>query len=175
MNNNLKTILPTIVIAILLVTLGYYCGQTKQNVIKQDTVYKTKTDTLWRDTTITIKELVPKEIVKKKVDTLYLSNGDTMQLITESKRYDELLTSDVDTCILTAFVSGVHPSLDSLSWKLKTHHEVITNTVEITKYLERKKRLKDRIRFAPNVSVGYGVIQRKPDIYVGFGLGIDLW
>ena len=98
-----------------------------------------------------------------------------MQLITESKRYDELLTSGVDTCELSAFISGVHPSLDSLSWRLKTHHEVITNTVEITKYLERKKTLKDRIRFTPNVSVGYGVVNKKPDIYVGFGLGIDLW
>lgn len=175
MKNNLKTILPTIVIGILLVILGYYCGKTKQNVIKQDTVYSTKTDTLWKDTVITKKELVPKEIVKKKVDTLYLNNGDTMLLNTESKRYDELLTSGVDTCFLTAFVSGVHPSLDSLSCRMKTHHEVVTNTVEITKYLERKKTLKDRIRFTPNVSVGYGVVNKKPDIYVGFGLGIDLW
>lgn len=175
MKNNIKTILPTIVIAILLLALGYYCGQTKQNVIKQDTVFQTKTDTLWKDSIITKKEFVPKEIVKKKVDTLYLNNGDTMLLNTESKRYDELLTSGVDTCFLTAFVSGVHPSLDSLSCRMKTHHEVVTNTVEITKYIERKKTLKDRIRFVPNVSVGYGVIQRKPDIYVGFGLGIDLW
>ena len=175
MKNNIKTILPTIVIAILLLSLGYYCGQTKQNVIKQDTVFQTKTDTLWKDSIITKKEFVPKEIVKKKVDTLYLNNGDTMLLNTESKRYDELLTSGVDTCFLTAFVSGVHPSLDSLSCRMKTHHEVVTNTVEITKYIERKKTLKDRIRFVPNVSVGYGVIQRKPDIYVGFGLGIDLW
>lgn len=175
MKNNIKTILPTIVIAILLVALGYYCGQTKQNVIKQDTVFQTKTDTLWKDSIITKKELVPKEIVKKKVDTLYLSNGDTMLLNIESKRYDELLTSGVDTCFLTAFVSGVHPSLDSLSCRMKTHHEVVTNTVEVTKYLERKKTLKDRIRFVPNVSVGYGVVNKKPDIYVGFGLGIDLW
>ena len=175
MKNNIKTILPTIVIAILLLALGYYCGQTKQNVIKQDTVFQTKTDTLWKDSIITKKEFVPKEIVKKKVDTLYLNNGDTMLLNTESKRYDELITSGVDTCFLTAFVSGVHPSLDSLSCRMKTHHEVVTNTVEVTKYLERKKTLKDRIRFAPNVSVGYGVVNKKPDIYVGFGLGIDLW
>ena len=174
MKNNLKTILPTIVIGILLVILGYYCGKTKQNVIKQDTVYSTKTDTLWKDTVITKKELVPKEIVKKKVDTLYLSNGDTMQLITESKRYDELLTSGVDTCEVSAFVSGVHPSLDSLSWRLKTHHEVVTNTVEITKYIEKKRKLKDRFHFAPNVSFGYGLFNKKPDLYVGFGLNVDL-
>jgi len=174
MKNNLKTILPTIVIGILLVILGYYCGKTKQNVLKQDTVYNTKTDTLWKDTVITKKELVPKEIVKKKVDTLYLSNGDTMLLNTESKRYDELLTSGVDTCFLTAFVSGVHPSLDSLSCRMKTHHEVVTNTVEITKYIEKKRKFKDRFHFAPNVSFGYGLFNKKPDLYVGFGLNVDL-
>ena len=174
MKNNLKTILPTIVIGILLVILGYYCGKTKQNVIKQDTVYSTKTDTLWKDTVITKKELVPKEIVKKKVDTLYLSNGDTMKLITESKRYDELLTSGVDTCELSAFISGVHPSLDSLSWRLKTHHEVVTNTVEITKYIKRKKTLKDRFHIQPQIGVGYGLFNKKIDAYVGIGIGVDI-
>ena len=174
MKNNLKTILPTIIIGILLVILGYYCGKTKQNVIKQDTVYSTKTDTLWKDTVITKKELVPKEIVKKKVDTLYLSNGDTMQLITESKRYDELLTSGVDTCELSAFISGVHPSLDSLSWKLKTHHEVVTNTVEIIKYIEKKKTFKDRFHIQPQIGVGYGLFNKKIDAYVGIGIGVDI-
>ena len=174
MKNNLKTILPTIVIGILLVILGYYCGKTKQNIIKQDTVYSTKTDTLWKDTVITKKELVPKEIIKKKVDTLYLSNGDTMLLNTESKRYDELLTSGVDTCELSAFISGVHPSLDSLSWRLKTHHEVVTNTVEITKYLERKKTLKDRFHIQPQIGVGYGLFNKKIDAYVGIGIGVDI-
>lgn len=174
MKNNTLIVVAIVLCSIIFGIFGYYCGSKPQKVIETDTVFTTKTDTLWKDTTITIKELVPKEIVKKKVDTLYLSNGDTLNLITESKRYDEVLTSGVDTCEVSAFVSGVHPSLDSLSWKLKTHHEVVTNTVEITKYIEKKRKLKDRFHLAPNVSFGYGLFNKKLDLYVGFGLNVDL-
>lgn len=167
-------IISIILCAIIFGTFGYFVGNKPQKVIETDTVFTTKTDTLWKDTTITIKELVPKEIVKKKVDTLYLSNGDTLNLITESKRYDEVLTSGVDTCEVSAFVSGVHPSLDSLSWKLKTHHEVVTNTVEITKYIEKKKTFKDRFHIQPQIGVGYGLFNKKIDAYVGIGIGVDL-
>lgn len=167
-------IISIILCAIIFGIIGYYCGSKSQKVVETDTVFTTKTDTLWKDTTITIKELVPKEIVKKKVDTLYLSNGDTLNLITESKRYDEVLTSGVDTCEVSAFVSGVHPSLDSLSWKLKTHHEVITNTVEIIKYIEKKKTFKDRFHIQPQVGVGYGLFNKKIDTYVGIGIGVDI-
>jgi hypothetical protein len=167
-------IIAIILCSIIFGIFGYYCGSKPQKVVKTDTVFTTKIDTLWKDTTITIKELVPKEIVKLKVDTIHLSNGDTMQLITESKRYDELLTSGVDTCEVSAFVSGVHPSLDSLSWKLKTHHEVITNTVEIIKYIEKKKTFKDRFHIQPQVGVGYGLFNKKIDTYVGIGIGVDI-
>lgn len=174
MKNSKYYIIAIILCSIIFGIIGYYCGSKPQKVVETDTVLTTKTDTLWKDTTITIKELVPKEIVKKKVDTLYLSNGDTLNLITESKRYDELLTSGVDTCEVSAFVSGVHPSLDSLSWKLKTHHEVITNTVEIIKYIEKKKTFKDRFHIQPQVGVGYGLFNKKIDTYVGIGIGVDI-
>lgn len=174
MKNNTLIVVAVVLCAIIFGILGYYCGSKPQKVVETDTVYTTKTDTLWKDTTITIKELVPKEIVKKKVDTLYLNNGDTLNLITESKRYDEVLTSGVDTCEVSAFVSGVHPSLDSLSWKLKTHHEVITNTVEIIKYIEKKKAFKDRFHIQPQVGVGYGLFNKKIDTYVGIGIGVDI-
>ena len=174
MKNNTLIVVAVVLCAIIFGIFGYYCGSKPQKVIETDTVFTTKTDTLWKDTTITIKELVPKEIVKKKVDTLYLSNGDTLNLITESKRYDEVLTSGVDTCEVSAFVSGVHPSLDSLSWKLKTHHEVVTNTVEITKYIEKKKTFKDRFHIQPQIGVGYGLFNKKIDAYVGIGIGVDI-
>lgn len=148
------------------------CGKIPENETKIDTV--TVHDTCWKDTTITKTELVPKIIVKKKVDTVYSQKGDTIQLITESKRYDEVLTSGVDTCEVSAFVSGIHPLLDSLSMRLKTHKEVITNTITIEKYIEKKKSFKDRFHIQPQVGVGYGVIQRKIDIYLGVGIGVDI-
>lgn len=165
------TIIPTVICAIALIVLGYYCGRTKTNIKEIDTV--TVTDTCWRDTTITEKELVPTYIIKKKVDTVYTKEGDTLQLITESKRYDRSLVSNEDTCDLQIFASGIDTSLDSLKWRLKTH--TVTNNVEITKYIQKNKTIKDRIHLEPQVGVGYGLIGRKVDVYVGVGLGVDLW
>ena len=165
------TIIPTVICAIALLILGYYCGKTKTNVKQIDTV--TVTDTCWRDTTITEKELLPTYIIKKKVDTVYTKEGDTLQLITESKRYDRSLVSDKDTCDLQIYTTGINTSLDSLKLRIKTH--TVTNTVEITKYIQKNKTIKDRIHLEPQVGVGYGLIGRKVDVYVGVGLGVDLW
>ena len=145
------------------------CSNTPE-VIKTDTV--TVKDTMWKDTTITIKEFVPKEVVKKKVDTLYLKNGDTLNLITEQKRYDRSLVSDKDTCNLEIYTSGINTSLDSLKWHLKTH--TVTNTITITKYIEKKRKFKDRFHIQPQFGVGYGLFNKKVDAYVGVGFGIDI-
>ena len=66
MKNNTLIVVAIVLCAIIFGIFGYYCGSKPQKVIETDTVFTTKTDTLWKDTTITIKELVPKEIVKKK-------------------------------------------------------------------------------------------------------------
>lgn len=169
--SSFMTIIPTVICAIALIVLGYYCGKTKTNIKEIDTV--TVTDTCWRDTTITEKELVPTYIIKKKVDTVYTKQGDTLNLITESKRYDRSLVSSKDTCDLQIFTSGVNTSLDSLKWRLKTH--TVTNTVEITKYIQKNKTIKDRIHIEPQIGIGYGLINKRVDVYAGVGLGIDLW
>lgn len=165
------TIIPTAICAIALIVLGYYCGRTKTNIKQIDTV--TVSDTVWRDTTITEKEFVPKEVIKKKVDTLYLQNGDTLNLITESKRYDRTLTNDKDTADVEIYTTGINTSLDSLKWRMKTH--TVTNTVEITKYIQKNKTIKDRIHIEPQIGIGYGLINKRVDVYAGIGLGIDLW
>ena len=145
------------------------CSNTPE-VIKTDTV--TVTDTMWKDTTIIEKELVPKIIVKKKVDTVYTKEGDTLNLVTELKRYDKSLVSDKDTCDLEIYTSGINTSLDSLKWRLKTHS--VTNTIEITKYVEKKKSFKERFHLSPQVGGGFGLIKRTFDVYVGLGVSYDL-
>lgn len=165
------TIIPTVICAIALIVLGYYCGRTKTNIKEIDTV--TVSDTIWKDTTIVEKEFVPKEVIKKKVDTLYLQNGDTLNLITESKRYDRTLTNDKDTADVEIYTTGINTSLDSLKWRLKTH--TVTNTVEITKYIQKNKTIKDRFHIEPQIGIGYGLINKRVDVYAGIGLGIDLW
>ena len=68
-------------IAICFIILGFfyldrsgYFDQMKE-VIKTDTVFTTKTDTFWKDTTIVENKIVPKYIIKKKGDTVYTKKG----------------------------------------------------------------------------------------------------
>ena len=151
---------------------GYF-DQMKE-VIKTDTVFTTKTDTLWKDTTIVEKEIVPKIIVKTKIDTLFNENGETVQLITESKRFDKRLISNKDTADVQVYTSGINTSLDSLKMRFKTHNKVITNTVEITKYIDKKKTFFDRFHIGVQAGYGYGFNYKGLEPYVGIGASFDL-
>lgn len=162
------------ILSIFYVNDNYNIKDWFNNTQKTDTVFSTKTDTLWKDTTIIEKEFVPKTIVKIKTDTLFKENGDTIQLITESKRFDKTILSGKDTADVQVYTSGINTSLDSLKMRLKTHNKVITNTVEITKYVEKKKMFWDR--WHVGLQGGYGYTFKTKDLqpYVGVGISFDL-
>lgn len=167
-------------IAICFIILGFfyldrsgYFGPMKE-VINTDTVLTTKTDTLWKDTTITEKKFVPKIIVKTKIDTLFKENGETVQLITESKRFDKTILSDKDTADVQVYTSGINTSLDSLKMRFKTHNKVITNTVEITNYVDKKKTFWNRFHIGVQAGYGYGFNYKGLEPYVGIGASFDL-
>ena len=162
------------ILSIFYVNDNYNIKDWFNNTQKTDTVFSTKTDTLWKDTTIIEKEFVPKTIVKIKTDTLFKENGDTIQLITESKRFDKTILSGKDTADVQVYTSGINTSLDSLKMRLKTHTDVITNTVEVTKYIKKKKTFWDR--WHVGLQGGYGYTFKTKDLqpYVGVGISFDL-
>lgn len=151
---------------------GYF--DPMKEVINTDTVFTIKTDTLWKDTTIVEKEIVPKIIVKTKIDTLFKENGETVQLITESKMFDKRLISDKDTADVQVYTSGINTSLDSLKMRLKTHREIATNTVEVTKYVKERKRFIDRFHIGVQAGYGYGFNYKGLEPYIGIGASFDL-
>ena len=167
-------------IAICFIILGFfYLDRSRyfdpmKEVINTDTVLTTKTDTLWKDTTIVEKEIVPKYIIKKKVDTVYTKEGDTLNLITEAKRFDKRLISNKDTADVQIYTSGINTSLDSLKMRLKTHTDVITNTVEVKKYIQKKKTFWNRFHIGVQAGYGYGFNYNGLEPYVGIGASFDL-
>lgn len=176
-NNTLIVVCLFIILAILsifYIDRNYNIKDWFNNIQKTDTVFSTKTDTLWKDTTITETKFVPKYITKTKIDTLFKENGDTVQLVTESKRFDKTIVSDKDTADVQVYTSGINTSLDSLKMRLKTHKEVITNTVEITKYIEKKKTFFDRFHIGVQAGYGYGFNYKGLEPYVGIGASFDL-
>lgn len=176
-NNTLIVVCLFIILSILsifYIDRNYNVKDWFNNLQKTDTIITTKTDTLWKDTTIIEKEFVPKTIVKTKTDTLFKANGDTIQLITESKRFDKSIISDKDTADVEIYTSGINTSLDSLKMRLKTHKEVIANTVEITKYIDKKKSFFDRFYIGVQAGYGYGFNYKGLEPYVGIGVSFDL-
>lgn len=175
-NNNIIWV--SALIAVLILGLiwadrsGYF--DKGGEVIKTDTVFSTKTDTLWRDTIIVREQPVEKKVVEVRRDTVFTPGGDTLTLVTEHKTYEERFINHKDTADVAVYTTGINTEVDSIALRLKTHTEIITNTVEITKYIQKKRKFLDRFVVVPNVSAGYGIFTRKPDIYVGIGVGFEL-
>lgn len=177
LTNNTLLCVATILVAVCLVVMHYQNKtiQDFKNLIEQtDTSVTIKRDTIWKDTLITETKFVPKYIATIKTDTLYKSNGDTVQLATESKRFDKRLTIDKDTADIEIYTSGIETSLDSLKMALKTHTDVVTNTTTITKYVEKPKTFWKRFHIQPQVTSGYDIINKQFGITAGIGVGFDI-
>ena len=177
LTNNTLLCVATILVAVCLVVMHYQNKtiQCFKNLIEQtDTSATIKRDTIWRDTLITETKFFPKYITKINTDTLYKSNGDAVQLATESKRFDKRLTIDKDTADIEIYTSGIETSLDSVKMALKTYHEVVTKEVEITKYIEKPKTFWKRFHIQPQVTGGYDIINKQFGITAGIGVGFDI-
>ena len=128
-----------------------------------ETIVETKTDTLWKDTTIT----EPQPTNSQKTGrVIYITiPGDTIhdsiviELAEQQKRYDDSL--------YTAWVSGYEPKLDSISLRLPTITE--TTTITNTVYHE------PLFTFGLQAGAGYGLLNHHPDIYIGVGGTMRLW
>ena len=168
-----KKILIIILFALLVVgwTLYFnsYCNPPNIEV-KSDTVVTTRVDTIWNDTIIEKTKYIPKKVEIIRTDTI---TKDTI-LTTEQKIYEDTLCNDKDSIILQSFISGISSKLDSTSVNWKKHKEIITNTVEVTKYIEKPKTFLDRIHIQPQITSGYDFLNHQWGITAGIGFGIDL-
>ena len=129
-------------------------------VIERDTVYK--------DTTIykpvPVDSHKTGKVVYIRVPVPEYLPGDTIHDSIEvpipimQKRYEDSL--------YTAWVSGYRPNLDSIRLYLPEVQTTVTKTIATPAPL---------ITFGIQAGGGYGIINRKPDIYVGVGAQLNLW
>lgn len=169
-SDKLHTILLLIAIAMMTMAFFNVYFRTPGEVVRVDTV--TVSDTLYLHDTLTVDNPVPYLVEKVKTDTVFTPAGDTIQLTTETKKYEENIIQDQDTAVVKAQITGINAEIDTIS-VMFNRREVI-NTIEITKYIEKKRKFLQRFHFSPNVSAGYGVFNRNPDVYVGFGVAYEL-
>ena len=165
-NDKLHTIL--LLIAIIMMAISFVCvyNKTSSNTPKADTV--TKVDTFWKDSIIykdKIK-LVPKKIVETKHDTI---TGDTV-LTTEQKYYQETFYMGKDTATVGILTTGINTTVDSVSIMLKTRKPTVVQTVEITKYVEKKRKW---FHIQPQATFGYDPLNKNWGAVIGLGIGVD--
>ena len=129
---------------------------TIDTVIDVDTF--TKVDTVKVPNTI---------LVPSKTDTVWQERiqKDTTLQVTR-KTYD----IDNDSVGAHVVVSGVNPSVDTLSiWSKKTSYSVNRTVIKTIPMKDTK-----RFKIYPTVGVGYGVFGRKLDMYIGVGVTYSL-
>lgn len=128
-------------------------------VIKYQTKTEIKTDTIY------------KEIIKPKYLTETIIRTDTIKQDTIlpiiQRDYFTSINTDSVSGEIYAKISGYNAVLDTLSYKLYIPTKTVTNTVEtqITKYKQK------HWNFTVGVGGGYGLINRKADIFVGGMVG----
>ena len=152
-----------IVVAVLTVSIAVNVWQWKN---QPEAETRVEHDTVWRDSII--REPAPAETINTgKVVYIKIPVPGERDTIRDSievpipivqKRYEDSL--------YTAWVSGYDPALDSIDLRLPTITETITKTIVKPSPL---------ITFGVQVGGGYGVFNRKPDVYVGVGGQINLW
>ena len=106
-------------------------------------------------------------LVPSKTDTVYQERiqKDTTLNVTR-KTYD----IDNDSVGAHVVVSGINPSVDTLSiWSKKTSYSVNKTIIKTIPMKDTK-----RFKIYPTIGVGYGVFSRKPDMYIGIGFTYNL-
>ena len=157
--------------ALCLMTLSfftvYYQNKTPKIIEKRDTTIIR--DTVWKDTTIFEKQLVPKEVIKQKIDTVFTPSGDSLLLVTEKKTFERSLTMGLDTVDATITTQGINTSLESLKMRLRLHQVNTQEVVEITKYEEKNKR----IVIGPSATFGYDPLRKEWGFILGVGVTLN--
>lgn len=159
------------IIALCLMTLGfftvYYQNKTPKIIEKRDTTIIR--DTVWKDTTIFEKQLVPKEVIKQKIDTVFTPSGDSLLLVTEKKTFERSLTMGLDTVDAQIVTEGINTSLESLKMRLRLHQVNTQEIVEITKYVEKNKK----IVIGPSATFGYDPLRKEWGFILGVGVTLN--
>lgn len=132
-----------------------------------DTIITTKTDTLWRDTTIWMYKLKPvkEEIIRH--DTIKTPQSDSIIIPITSKVYTDTICANNDSAIVQSYISGYKPNLDSLRVFMKKQEIVKTNTIAITKTKYKK------IGIGLQAGYGYGFRSKQIEPYIGVGISVN--
>lgn len=131
----------------------YKSPQNVPQIANSDTLVITHTDTLIIRDTITKVRPTP-----RRIDTLYI---DSTQHVKK--------TYEIDSTDYKVHITTDNFDVDSVRVMMK--YPIYTNnrTLIKTNTIYKKKRITHGIQ----AGIGYGIINKRPDVYVGYGISIN--
>ena len=161
------------VICILLsMTMGK-CSKTEiQTKVETDTVFQERIDTMHITHTVTRYRPQP-----TRTDTIFVTDAQTQEVAQHIKKTYEVDSLHIDTtCIPPASVNyhllvrTDNYDVDSIALRFNVDYPKITQTQTITKTITKKKHW----NYGIQTGIGYGIYNRKPDLYIGVGIQYNI-
>ena len=161
------------VICILLSMVMGKCSKTEiQTKVETDTVFQERIDTIHLTHTVTRYRPQP-----TRTDTIFITDAQTQEVAQHIKKTYEVDSLHIDTtCIPPASVNyhllvrTDNYDVDSIALRFNVDYPKIIQTQTITKTVTRKKHW----NYGIQTGFGYGVYNRKPDLYIGVGIQYNM-
>ena len=169
--NNLYILISVSAIIILSFLLGR-CSKSDSAIesqpIKADTVFQQRIDTIHLTHTVTKYKPQP-----TKTDTIFIADTITDEVAQHIQKTYECNSSYTDTtCLPSArvdyclFIRTDDYDIDSVALKFNVDYPKLTQTQTITKTITKKRHW----GYGLQTGFGYGIFNRKPDLYIGMGV-----
>lgn len=161
------------VICILLsMTMGK-CSRTEiQTKVETDTVFQERIDTVHLTHTVTRYRPQP-----TRTDTIFVTDTQTQEVAQHIKKTYEVDSLQIDTTSKPHGMVSYHllvrtdnNDVDSIALRFNVDYPKIIQTQTITKTVTKKKHW----NYGIQTGFGYGIYNRKPDLYIGLGIQYNI-
>lgn len=161
------------VICILLSMTMCKCSRTEiQTKVETDTVFQERIDTIHLTHTVTRYRPQP-----TRTDTIFVTDAQTQEVAQHIKKTYEVDSLHIDTTCTPPASVNYHLlvrtdnyDIDSIALRFNVDYPKIIQTQTITKTVTKKKRW----NYGIQTGFGYGIYNRKPDLYIGVGLQYNI-
>ena len=161
------------VICILLSMMVGKCSRTEiQTKVETDTVFQERIDTIHLTHTVTRYRPQP-----TRTDTIFVTDTQTQEVAQHIKKTYEVDSLQIDTTSKPhgrvsyhLLVRTDNYDVDSIALRFNVDYPKIIQTQTITKTITRKKHW----NYGIQTGFGYGIYNRKPDLYIGVGIQYNM-
>ena len=161
------------VICILLSMMVGKCSRTEiKTKVETDTVFQEHIDTIHLTHTVTRYRPQP-----TRTDTIFVTDTQTQEVAQHIKKTYEVDSLHIDTTCTPPASVNYHLlvrtdnyDVDSIALRFNVDYPKIIQTQTITKTVTKKKHW----NYGIQTGLGYGVYNRKPDLYIGVGIQYNM-